>query len=304
MNAAGATAANPSLLPGVARPSPWLASGVLMLSFIAGLELIAATAATRAAVAWSPRLAGSATVAVRGAGLESTEAATARATEILARSPGVARVAVLDPDAGDGVAGKLMGLAASGGDTDPPRLIAATVDGGDEGSAANIAQALRRENVVAAVDDHDLWSGPLERGAAIAGAGAAGLLLLLLVVTWALAAASVAAAVGKRWPRISLLLHLGATDAAIIQPFRARAVGATAVGAVIGLGAAAALAGTIISSPAVARWISDRTAASIGTVSGLDMWDLASVVIWLPLAVLVALWAAGGAVRSRLRTLA
>jgi cell division protein FtsX len=304
MSAARAAASGPALLPGAASPSPWLALAILALSIVAGLELAAATAAVRAAAAWSPRLAGSATVAVSGGGLESTEAAAARATEILARAPGVARVAVLDPDASDAVTGQLMGLPGDAEGGDAPRLIATTFDNARPGSAAAVAQALRSENVVAAVDDHGVWTGPLERKAVIAAAAAVGLLLVIIILTWALAAASAGAAVRKRASRVNLLLHLGATDAMLAGPFRARAIGAAALGALVGTGAAAALAGAVIWSPVVANWVASRTGVPIGAAPGLDAWDLAAAIVWAPMAILLAWWAAGGAAKARLRTLA
>ncbi|MDB5479776.1 MAG: cell division protein, partial [Caulobacteraceae bacterium] len=236
MSPARAARHGPSLLPGAATPSPWLALVVLLLSFLAGLELVASTAAIRAAAAWSPRLAGTMTVAVGGAGLESAEAAAARATEILAKAPGVARIRVLDPDPADGAAARIMGLTGTATAGDSPRLLATTSAGGEGVSAAALARALRRENVAAAVDDHGVWTGPLERTAVVLGAAAAGLLLVLIILVWALAAAAAAAAVRRRASRVNLLLHLGATDPAITGPFRARAVGAAALGAVIGAG--------------------------------------------------------------------
>ena len=304
MTRAQAADGGPSLLPGVAKPSPWLALAILVLSVVAGLELVAATAAIRTAVAWSPRLAGSATVAVSGGGLESTEAAAARAAEILARAPGVARLAVLDPDPGDAVAGRLMGLDGAAPGADPPRLLAATFASGEGASAAALAQSLRRGNIVAAVDDHGVWTGPLERMAVVAAATAAASLLLLIVLVWALAAGSAGGAVRRHSARVSLLLHLGATDGMILGPVSARAVGAAALGALIGVGAAAALAAAAIWSPALADWIKAQLAAQIGVAPGLDAWDLAAAAIWPPVAIVIAFWAAGGAAKSRLRTMA
>jgi cell division protein FtsX len=301
---AARAAGGPALLPGAANPSPWLALAMLVLSAVAALELVAGTAAIRAAVAWSPRLAGSATVAVSGGGLESAEAAAARATEILARSPGVTRIAVLDPDASDGLAGRLMGLSRTAAETEPPRVIATTFDAGAEGSAAAITEDLRRENVVAAVDDHGVWSGPMERTAVLAAAGGAGLLLALVVLTWVSAAASAAAAVRQRTARVTLLLQFGATDGMILRPFGARAAGAAALGAVIGAAAAAGLGAAVIWSPGVATWISSLTGAPLAVAPGLDAWDLAAAAIWPPVAILLALWAAGGAARAKLRALA
>lgn len=304
MSPARAARHGPSLLPGAANPSPWLALAVLLLSFLAGLELVASTAAIRAAAAWSPRLAGTMTVAVGGAGLESAEAAAARATEILAKAPGVARIRVLDPDPADAAAARIMGLSGTATAGDSPRLLAATSAGEEGASAAALARDLRRENVAAAVDDHGVWTGPLERTAVVLGAAAAGLFIVLITLVWALAATAAAAAVRRRASRVNLLLHLGATDPAIAGPFRARAVGATALGAVIGAGAAVALASAAIWSPAAADWIKAQLAAQVGASPGLDAWDLAAVALWPPVAVLVAAWAAGAATKARLRALA
>jgi cell division protein FtsX len=280
---------------------------ILVLSFIAGLELVAVTVTIRAAVAWSPRLAGGATVAVGGGGLESAEAATARATEILARAPGVARIWVLDPDPGDALAARLMGLAEPTAGGDPPRLLATTFIGAESGSAAALARDLRRENVSAAVDDHGVWTGPLERAAVAAAAVAAAVLLILLALGWAFAAGSARGTFRGHAARARLLLYLGATDAMVTAPFRAGAVGAAALGALIGVVAAAVVGAATIWSPALADWLHSRI-AQLGTPPaigpGLDVWDLAVVAIWPPLAVLVATGAAGRTARAKLRALA
>jgi len=296
---------DPSLLPGVASPSPWLALAIFLLSLLASLELVTVTTAVRAAVAWSPRFAGSMTVAVSGAGLESTEAAAARATEILARAPGVTRIAVLEPDAGDEAVGRLMGLSGAAEEADPVRLIETTLGAGVsvKGAAAAISRALRRENVAASIDDHGVWSGLVERTALLAAIGAAGLLLVLAILTWVVAAASASAGARRRAGRVILLLHLGATDEMILAPSRAGAAGAAALGAVTGAAAAAVLAGAVIWSPEAANWLGGRTGAPIGAAPGLDAWDLAAAAIWPPLAILVALWGAGAAARARLRAL-
>jgi cell division protein FtsX len=304
MSLEAASPNGPRLLPGAARPPLWLVLAVLVLSFLAGLELIAFAAAGRAVVAWSPRLAGSVTVAVVGGGLESADAAAARATEILAWSPGVVKIDVLDPAPGDSLAGMAMGLGPAVPGADPPRLLAATFSGGGGGSAATLVRVLRRENLAAAIDDHGVWTGPLERTAAALAAVAAALLLVLLVIVWTLSAASAGAAFRRREDRALLLVHLGATDQAIVGPFRSRAVGATALGALIGAGAAAALGAAMIWSPAVAATIAGQIAARIGTAPALETWDLAAAAIWPPLAVLVAFWAAGGAAKARLRAVA
>jgi cell division protein FtsX len=121
---------------------------------------------------------------------------------------------------------------------------------------------------------------------------------------WGLAAAAAGGAVRRREDRVNLLLHLGATDPMIVRPFRARAAGAAAIGAVVGAGAAAALASAAIWSPTAADWINAQVTAQVGASPSLDAWDLAAVVIWPPVAVLAAALAAGAAAKSRLRVLA
>jgi cell division transport system permease protein len=306
VNANRAPARDQPLLPGAAKPALWLALAMFILSMAAGLELAGASAAIRAAVAWSPRLAGSVTVAVGGGGLESPEAAAARATEILARASGVTRIAVLEPDSRDRLAGRLMGVPQRSGDeedAEPPRLIAATFDAGDRAAAAAISDDLRSANVAAAVDDHGLWTGPLERTAVIAAAAAAVVLLVLAALAWAFAAASIRAAVRARTEQVGLLLHLGASDDMILRPFRARVVGGAALGALIGVGAAA-FAATFTRSPVVSDWINRQAGALIGSAPIIDAWDLAAAAIWLPLVVLIAVGAGHSAARAELRALA
>ncbi len=296
---------DPPLLPGAASPSPWLALAIFLLSFLAALELVTVTGAVRAAVAWSPRFAGSITVAVSGAGLESAEAAAARASEIVARSPGVTRIVVLEPDPNDALVGLLEGLSGNSEEADPVRQLEATLGAGVnvKGAAAAISRDLRRENVSASIDDHGVWSGSIGRTALAAAVGAAGLLLVLVVLIWAVAAASAGAAARRRAGRTTLLLHLGATDDMILGPSRTGAVAATALGAVTGAAAAAIVAAAAIWSPEAANWLTSRTGAPIGAASGLDAWNLAAAAIWPGVAVLVALWGAGGAARARLRAL-
>jgi hypothetical protein len=76
------------------------------------------------------------------------------------------------------------------------------------------------------------------------------------------------------------------------------------LGGLIGVAAAVALAAAVNGSPTLVDWIRSRSGAPIGEGPGLDLWDLAAATIWLLVVVLIAAWAAGGAVRSRLRALA
>ncbi|HLZ85001.1 MAG TPA: hypothetical protein VKQ54_15665, partial [Caulobacteraceae bacterium] len=143
-----------------------------------------------------------------------------------------------------------------------------------------------------------------ERAAAVTAAAAAAFLLVLIALLWALAAGSAGRAVRRQGPRVTLLLHLGATDGVLLAPFRAGAVAAAALGTLIGAGAATALAAAAIWSPAVADQLNTLIAARVGTAPRLDPSDLAAVAIWPALAILVALWAAGSAAKARLRALA
>ena len=289
----------PPLLPGARRPSPWLILAVLVISLLAGVELAAATVAARTAHAWLGRLGGSITVAVAGRGLESADAAAARAAEILALTPGVVGVRILDPAPGDGLAATAMGLGAGDDRGGTPRLLAAAFAPGHGAARPAVADLLSRQGVAAAADVHDTLDSPLER-LAFGGAGvAAALPLTLIAGLWWLTAWAATRAGRRLSSRLDLLSRLGAAESQLAPPLAGGATTAVLVGAVLGTGAALALAAGALWLPAAGAWLAGRDVPTLVA----DGWDLAPVALWPALAVLIGFLAARSGARRVLRTL-
>ncbi len=298
MNAGGDAS---DLLPAARPRGPALLLALLALSFVAALAIIGLSAALRSAPAWAARLGGSVTVAAAGGGLESSDAAAARAAEILTKTPGVSRARVLDPAPTDAMISGLVAGADLPGEMGPPRLVAATMAAARP-SGADIAALLTRQGLKVAVDDHRTWTGPLERIAMVGAGGAALLVLCLLGAVCGLTGVAASAAVNRSATRLRLLIHLGATDASLLRPFRNAFAIAALWGALLGAFAAAALTGTLVWSPEAAIWLAAHgvEAPAMLTPDGLDV---AAALLWPPAATLAGLWAATAAVRGRLRAL-
>jgi len=176
----------PALLPGVRNRGYRLTLIVALLSFVAAVEIIAAAAAIQALRDWPGRLAGSVTLSTPGRGLETADAAAARAAEILSRDPRVAKAWILEPSPDDALAAQIMGGTVAGADNAPPRLVGVASKAGVEITAAAVLRLMGAQGVSAVADDHGWWSGPLERAALLAAAGAVALLLVLLALVAAL----------------------------------------------------------------------------------------------------------------------
>ncbi len=289
----------PRLLPAVGGRAPWLSLAVIALSFIAALDMIGVAAGLRALSAWPQRLAGSVTVAAAGRGLEGADASAARTLELLTRAGGVSRAWALDPDPADALAARIMGLKNAGPDGVPPRLLGAAFDAGSPASPGQVAALLRRARINAAVDDHGLWSGPLERVALLAAAAAAALVLIPLAAVFALIAWGVRRGFARLRGRITLLVHLGAPDGQIAGPFSRRLALTAVISACLGVAAAAGAALAVSGSSAAAAWLKSQGMAGLA----LDGWDYAAGLIWLAIACPLGAWAAASAARSSLRRL-
>ena len=186
-------------------------AGVALLVAFVTLLLAGVTVAgswgVRAALAVEPRLTGDITAVVWGRGLESADAAAARAVEVLSLQPGVARVVALEPDVSDRWVGAVIAPAQQGGDG--PRLLSIVRSSGEDPAPGLIARA-RAGGITMALDNHRGTTGPLERNALVTAVigGSATLLLcggLVLLSTW-----RARGVVSRRADRIYLLVRLGA----------------------------------------------------------------------------------------------
>ncbi len=296
---------NPALLPGAGGLSPGVTLAMLVLSLIAALDLMAVAVAARTLEAWPERLAGSATVATTGGGIESADAAAARVAEILRRTPGVSGAWMLDPAPEDALAARIMGAQAAVGleapETDlpqpTPRLLGVMFSPGTSLTALRLAKILADQGPPVAIDDHGVWSGPLERTALVM-AGSAGILLLaLLLGVWSLVAGGVRRAFGRHAERLILLTHLGAAEPVLTGPFRRGLTLATTVGAGLGVFAAAGVGALLIWSPEAAIALAGRGVR----LPTIDALDLVAGLAWLPVAVPVGALAARIAAIAALR---
>jgi cell division protein FtsX len=287
------------LAPGLGGFVPWLIVAVAIVSFAAGLEIVAATAAVRSLQAWPARLAGSATVAVTGRDLESPDAAAARTVELLSGDPRIATVWVLDPSPQDALIARLIGARAAFPSDAPPRLVAVAIKPGIQATADDVRRLLRTQNLGAAVDDHGLWTGPLERAAALGGVGALLAMIALLATVHGVAAWSSERAFIRARDQVALLLQMGASDERLAKLFRGRLALPAVFATLLGAAAAVGLAGVLAHSAGVA----DHLAARGITLPALDSWDLLPIMAWPPLAVLLALGAADAAGKAGVRSL-
>jgi len=295
----------PRLLPGAGRPSLGVTLAILLLSVIATLDIVVATVAVRSLQAWPARLGGSFTVATTSGGVESADAAAARVVESLAGTPGIASARVLDPAIGDDLAARLMAggdvrSVPGGADTATARLIRADFTPQSLLRVSDIPILLGRQGLRVAVDDHDPWTGPVERAALIAAAAAAATPLLALVAVGVLVAWRAPRHVRRRRERVSLLLHLGATEGTLARPFNSGLVLGALLGSILGSAAVAGAVGAAIWAPSATISLASRGVA-FPPLAGVD---LAGLLAWPIVAILITALVAHGAVVRALRELA
>ena len=296
---------DPALLPGAGGLSPGVTLAILVLSLIAALDLMGVAVAARTLQAWPARLAGSVTVVATGAGVESADAAAARVAEILGQTPGVSRVRVLDSAPEDAMAARIMGASSAGGPTadEPdlppptPRLLNVMFNPGSSLSARGLTKILADQGLRVTMDDHGLWSGPLERAALAAGGATVMLLVALLCGVWSLVAGGVGRTFGRHAERLILLTHLGASEPVLTGPFHRGATLTTVVGAGLGVFAAAGAGALLIWSPETAIALGGRGVQ----LPPIELCDLAAGLAWLPVAVPVGALAARIAAIAALR---
>jgi cell division transport system permease protein len=259
-----------------------------VLAAIAVLTLILDGAALRTLDALGPRLNGEATVVVWPHGLESADAAAARAGEIIAAVPGVRAVTPLDPASSDAMFGRLLGGSPGG----EQRLLAVQATGDPAGLSVTLGHALAAQGVPARVTDHD-WntSGPARTVAVIAAIGV--FIPVVAIVVFAVAGAMAARREIVRAAKVIELMRIvGASDAFLSGLVQRRVAGLALISALwaaaVGLIAVAAAAQTSLAEP-----LGGLTRGDL-----LTPWPLIIPCVWLAAAV-TAWLAARGALRSR-----
>ena len=259
---------------------PWLAFG--LMSFLTASLMIATLVGGLMARDLTSRLSGSATVLVRGGGLESDDAAAARAAELIGSMSGVIRASVMEPDRADGTIADLIEARSPLSAGGPTRLVTASFAAGDPREAGRIARALKAEGLRVTVDDNHLWTSHLWRTIGIAaGVAAASWLVLVLIAAFTLGSRSRACVNAHR--DLVALLHLsGANEGYVADLFRRRLGVRTALAA--GAGATLAIAGAL-------AW-------QITAAPGISWVALAAALPWPLIAVAAAIGAATRATRA------
>jgi cell division transport system permease protein len=218
---------------------------VATLSFLASLAAIAVFAGSRAAHGWRSEIAGSATVIVSAQGLDTPDAAAARAAEVVSGVKGVAEARALDAAKTAALVGPLVGPAGLPADVPTPRLVTVELDPKAPASGADLDRALKAAGVDAVVDDHSRWTAQIMRAGAAMQATAAALILLIVIALGAVIAFATRQGLAARRDVVEALHLAGATDSFIAQLFQARfarsAAQAALVGAVLAIAAAAVL---------------------------------------------------------------
>jgi|GEM_PF-6158316 len=277
----------PLLAPGAERTGSLFAA-MVAVSLVASLMVIGAVAAGRAAEDWGGRLGGSATVVVRAAGLESPDAAAARATEALGAMAGVARAWPLDAAAADPLIARLLDQDSSSGGE--PRLVAVAFKVGKAPSGAELSRELKADGLDASVDDHRPLTSPILRAAALAGLTAAVVAATVVAAASAIAALATRRRLAAQGEVVDLLRLAGAADGFIGRLFWARSARMAAWAGVIGAGSA------IVATAAWRLWGWAPPGAP-----RLAWADLAAGAAWPLAAALIGAVAAGWAVTAHLK---
>ncbi len=277
----------PLLTPG----SAWrlvAAALIAILTFTGALATIAGGVAARSSQALSERLRDDATVAVWGSGLESADAAAARAEEALGGATDVKSVRLLDPTPSDAMVARLMGAPA----VDPAefRLIALDTPPGAKLSAGNLRAALAGAGVAGRVDDHAWGDSPILRTAALA----IGVAAVTLTLVMSLAAVAISQGMRRdmmaRGRTVELLRLSGATDDFITRLFFGPMVWGSFWAASLGVAAAAL---------AVAAWTRWGAGSPLDALRPVLRADIAWALPWPLLILAIAFpgsWLTGRAV--------
>jgi cell division transport system permease protein len=259
-----------------------------LVTLIGALALIVDAGAWRAAHGLGSRLTGAETVVVWSHGLESADAAAARAGEILAGVPGVNGVTPLDPAPGDGLVARMLGApVVEDGDV---RLLAIDAKGGGKVLTTRLTQTLSAQGLPARAADHS-WKD--SAGARKAGllAVAAVLAPLIAILAFALVCAFEAKREMKREHGAIELMHIsGAADAYLAGLVRARVAGLALTASLWGA------AGGLVAAALLSREGVASVLGGLGRADLISPWPLIVVAVWL--AGVTGAWLAA---RSRLK---
>ncbi len=242
----------------------WLAVLATLAAVFLAVATIGGLAASRAAAELRPRLGGAMTVVVHGKGLESADAAAARAQEVIAAVSGVVGATPLEPDDHDAAIATLIAGRTESGEA---RLISVDTARSGGPSATALGAKLREARIDSRIDDHRGTGGQLERASLRLIAGAAITLAVALILIVAAAFAAAGAMIRRDHDRFDLMRRLGAREGFSAGVARRRVTLTVFIGAVgglfVGIIAAVALGGRAATTLAISIEPFDALAAVI-----------------------------------------
>ncbi|HEV2362872.1 MAG TPA: ABC transporter permease [Caulobacteraceae bacterium] len=272
----------------------WLGLTIAILTFMAALAAIGAQASLRAARGWAGELAGSASVLVRASGLESPDAAAARAAEALAGVPGVAEARALSASEADALLSRFIDPKDLPPGVWTPRLVTVAFNPDRPARIADLRAALAAEGINAVVEDHAVWTNEVRRTGEGALAAALTLAALMIAAVAALSAFAARQGLEAAAGLVGALRLSGAADGFVAGLFAGRFAGLAAAAAVVGALAA------LVAAAAFVGLGPDETFAAILPVRWSDLALAAPAPV---LAVGAAALAAGLAARRGLSRL-
>jgi cell division protein FtsX len=255
------------------RSNPWrrlpTALGLGLLAFVGVLTLLFDMAGLRVAPDITSRLSAAETVVVWSVGLESADAAQARAAEILAGVPAVRSVTPLDPATGDQLIARTMGAPG----TSEARLL--TVDVADGDLTSRLQQTLRARGMPGVVIGRG-WKESAAARSALLVVAVGGLAPLIAIIGFVvICGVEARREMARGRAVVELVSTSGASDGYIAGLVQARVAG-LALSAALWGAAAAIIAATVISRKGLAD--------ALGGLSREDLaspWPLIVVIVWL-----------------------
>jgi cell division transport system permease protein len=218
---------------------------IAVMAFLAALALGASLVADRAAQGWRSGLSGEVTVQIlpplTGPAEPALEKETARAIEILRRTPGIAVVTPVSRDDALKLVEPWIGADAIVADLPLPRLIDAKIVPGAEIDLPALKKNLHDAVPDAALDDHSQWIGRLKALADTVIWSGYGILLLIAIATTAAVTFATRAGLLAHREIVELLHQMGAHPGFISRAFERHYFFSALIASAIGAGLAAAV---------------------------------------------------------------
>lgn len=194
---------------------------IATLCFLAALCALASLACGRAADGWGRQIRSEVTVQVRPNIEENSSAIAARAAETLAAEPGVIEAEALNEAKAKALLKPWLG-DIDVKDLPLPHLVAVKLKPERPATATQLAQALKRANIDATVDDHGQWLKEIEAAADRAQWFALGAFVLVALAAGAMVTFATRAGLSAQKDVVEVLYLSGATDDFIANLFLLR----------------------------------------------------------------------------------